>query len=487
MTDPTRPEASSSSHKADPDQNPPRPPNAWILYRSDKLKALPSPEPGMPRKPQADISKIISSMWRMESTAVRSEYEHLSEVKKAEHHTKYPHYRFQPKKKSEKDRIRAEKQAMKERARKSRKQNARSRRGIAPAPQPLFTTEARFGPAGPSPPASGSSTPPTSLGGGQFQFTIHSQPMPPANRPTPPTNHPTPSASTSAVYPPPPVSASFPSLAAPQPGVPQRPPSASDWQPRTHEQQQQDRQTQQFNSLWLDTGSQLPPPENTNHPQEYLHVPVPNQPSQQPLGWSLDDPAPLTDPAFFQSNQDNQPLQAVLDATDDPNVFDISGLDFRNLFDGSQDIEVTFGVNRATPFDPNSFSMLENLLGPWEPPVDLQLDQNAAGSSSRSFLNGPYDTSRSSSGTLGFDSYSLENYVDDVQHSQYEEEVIPLEQVQNSIPQDDNKEDSVVLGPFVPPTGAGNSARRVAADWRHTIRRTPEPEVTREVVWSSLT
>ncbi|CAE6480075.1 unnamed protein product [Rhizoctonia solani] len=45
---------------------PPRPPNAWILYRSDKLKELATQQTSGPRKPQAEISKIISQMWQQE-------------------------------------------------------------------------------------------------------------------------------------------------------------------------------------------------------------------------------------------------------------------------------------------------------------------------------------------------------------------------------------------------------------------------------------
>jgi len=126
----------------------PRPPNAWILYRSDKLKAIAAGDeiPGLdsvmaelgvsgsssfderekkgsdkdeddgsaktqaktkkkgkkgckePTEallslgsgktgrglPQADISKMISILWKRESEAVRAEYERRSEMKKAE-------------------------------------------------------------------------------------------------------------------------------------------------------------------------------------------------------------------------------------------------------------------------------------------------------------------------------------------------------------------------------------------------------------------
>ncbi|PVG02983.1 hypothetical protein CPB86DRAFT_811111 [Serendipita vermifera] len=93
---------------------PPRPANAWILYRSDKMKGM-VPEPGQPRQPQADISKLIAAMWKNENPEVRAHYEALSDMKKAEHLALYPGYRFQPMKKADKDKFRAEKKAEKER------------------------------------------------------------------------------------------------------------------------------------------------------------------------------------------------------------------------------------------------------------------------------------------------------------------------------------------------------------------------------------
>ena len=143
--------ANSSLSKATGSSRPtktPRPPNAWILYRSDKLKAIAagdtikgleavmtelypsgssagtSNESGdaeesntgseikrkKPRKPkakkgakeptegllslgrgktgrglpQADISKMISMLWKQESPEVRTQYERMSEMKKQE-------------------------------------------------------------------------------------------------------------------------------------------------------------------------------------------------------------------------------------------------------------------------------------------------------------------------------------------------------------------------------------------------------------------
>ena len=83
---------------------PRRPANAWILYRSDKMKILKPTEPSAPRRTQADISKLIAEMWKNEREEVKKYYETLSDLAKAEHHAQYPTYRFQPAKRTEKPR-----------------------------------------------------------------------------------------------------------------------------------------------------------------------------------------------------------------------------------------------------------------------------------------------------------------------------------------------------------------------------------------------
>ncbi|KAH7335942.1 high mobility group box domain-containing protein, partial [Rhizoctonia solani] len=80
----------------------PRPPNAWILYRSDKLKELATNQPPGPRKPQAEISKIISQLWQSEGPETKGMYEARAEEKKAEHAALYPDYKFAPMKKEDK-------------------------------------------------------------------------------------------------------------------------------------------------------------------------------------------------------------------------------------------------------------------------------------------------------------------------------------------------------------------------------------------------
>lgn len=68
--------------------HPPRPPNAFILYRSEQIKIL--KEGGAPKKPQSDISKLIGGMWRSESVEVRRWFEHQAELKKLEHAETFP-------------------------------------------------------------------------------------------------------------------------------------------------------------------------------------------------------------------------------------------------------------------------------------------------------------------------------------------------------------------------------------------------------------
>ncbi|KAF9230852.1 hypothetical protein BU15DRAFT_83101 [Melanogaster broomeanus] len=147
---------------------PPRPPNAWILYRSDRLKDLP---PSKERRAQADVSKLISDLWKNEKEEVKLEYERMADARKAEHQRMYPSYRFQPMKKEDKERIREERKQEREQARLAKKSKGRGATAAttsAPTHLPwsmpchhilCHLPEARFGPAGPSPPLSAASSP----------------------------------------------------------------------------------------------------------------------------------------------------------------------------------------------------------------------------------------------------------------------------------------------------------------------------------------
>ncbi|KAG6891760.1 hypothetical protein C0992_006181 [Termitomyces sp. T32_za158] len=98
----------------------PRPPNSWILYRSDMVALLAPPPPGTTRS-QADVSRIISSMWKTEKPEVKAEYERRAEVKKFEHAAMYPNYRYMPKSKELKEELR---KAKEERRKKKNKRDS---------------------------------------------------------------------------------------------------------------------------------------------------------------------------------------------------------------------------------------------------------------------------------------------------------------------------------------------------------------------------
>jgi hypothetical protein len=127
-----------AKNKAGAGAKPPRPPNAWIIYRSDKLQNLPPPPLGQPKPTQAEVSKIIAAQWRAESAEVRATYDDRAETAKAEHARMYPDYRFAPMKKADKDRIREEKRQAKEQERAGRRVRARV------APYPLPSTASPF-------------------------------------------------------------------------------------------------------------------------------------------------------------------------------------------------------------------------------------------------------------------------------------------------------------------------------------------------------
>lgn len=84
----------------------PRPPNAWILYRSEKFREIQQSRneqsrSGSSEKPksQAEISRIVSQMWQNETSAVKQKFEALADEKKLAHQRMYPTYRYRPKKK----------------------------------------------------------------------------------------------------------------------------------------------------------------------------------------------------------------------------------------------------------------------------------------------------------------------------------------------------------------------------------------------------
>ena len=66
-----------------------RPPNAWILYRSDKLWELKEAKATI-KTPQAELSKMIGERWRSEGLEVKRKYELQALARKQEHDNKHP-------------------------------------------------------------------------------------------------------------------------------------------------------------------------------------------------------------------------------------------------------------------------------------------------------------------------------------------------------------------------------------------------------------
>jgi HMG (high mobility group) box len=97
---------STSSQKIKPAQNP------WILYRSDTLKTL---SPVDRRRPQQELSKLISARWRQESREVKEIYAIQAEKEKIEHKRLYPDYVFRPRKKNRGNSPPEEKQTIRKR------------------------------------------------------------------------------------------------------------------------------------------------------------------------------------------------------------------------------------------------------------------------------------------------------------------------------------------------------------------------------------
>ncbi|KAJ8463303.1 hypothetical protein ONZ45_g17629 [Pleurotus djamor] len=77
----------------------PRPPNAWILYRADKLMQLKQSANYGDALQQSHASKIIGQMWKQEPQDVRDYYDRLARQKKEEHKVMHPGYKYQPKSK----------------------------------------------------------------------------------------------------------------------------------------------------------------------------------------------------------------------------------------------------------------------------------------------------------------------------------------------------------------------------------------------------
>ncbi len=92
--DPSR----SSGEEDQAESRPPRPPNAWILYRAAKsahiraeIEEAADPQQRVSsRQRQSEVSKQLSQMWKAESKEVKDHYGALAEEKRSEHRLRYP-------------------------------------------------------------------------------------------------------------------------------------------------------------------------------------------------------------------------------------------------------------------------------------------------------------------------------------------------------------------------------------------------------------
>ncbi|KAF9219590.1 hypothetical protein BS17DRAFT_384255 [Gyrodon lividus] len=415
MTGPIRsnPIAGSSRQQPAYKVQPPRPPNAWILYRSDRLKDLP---PSKERRAQADVSKLISEMWKNEKEEVKLEYERMADARKAEHQRLYPSYRFQPMKKEDKERIREERKQEREQARlakKSRGRSATAATTTAPTAPPLayatpaylmptgyppqmgmphpytvpYQPEARFGPAGPSPPLSAASSP------NETSASPEPQPRPEENT--------APSTSTSARPSPSPESQVSSSSSQPLPAntlyLPQQPPLPGSQQPSPNPYATQTLPQSQPSgpSQW-----QLPPSQPQLPPTQGAMLPVPqlqwnDMPSTQFLHIDSQNPEEFLnfDIAFnhaqsfteFQQGISNDglpfdALQGLLSMTGESGVFSLSNINPSDLLAHPLgELEVAMG-SQASAYDFNGdlfanfdFSLLEQPLQPNQA-INLDID-----------------------------------------------------------------------------------------------------------------
>lgn len=78
-------------------KKPPRPPNAFILYRKNQQAHILRQNANLCNN---DVSRIIGSMWNGESPAVKEQFHLLAQEMKEKHRAMYPMYRYCPRKAS---------------------------------------------------------------------------------------------------------------------------------------------------------------------------------------------------------------------------------------------------------------------------------------------------------------------------------------------------------------------------------------------------
>ena len=92
----------------------PRPSNSFILYRREKHAEIMAQYKGAKALNNNVISKIVASMWKQESSEIKSFYSGKAEEEKRLHMLKYPDYKYRP-----------------------RKNSSKGKNGLSPKPSPL--------------------------------------------------------------------------------------------------------------------------------------------------------------------------------------------------------------------------------------------------------------------------------------------------------------------------------------------------------------
>jgi len=92
---------STSSNTKNKVKKPPRPPNAFILYRRAKQPGIVAKNQGISNN---DVSKEIGRMWHDEPPEVRQKFQRMADAAKQEHMKKYPEYRYRPRRPQERKR-----------------------------------------------------------------------------------------------------------------------------------------------------------------------------------------------------------------------------------------------------------------------------------------------------------------------------------------------------------------------------------------------
>ncbi|CAL1707798.1 unnamed protein product [Somion occarium] len=142
-------------------QKAPRPPNAWIIFRSSRSKEL-RVQFGS-QFSQAQLSKMISAQWKEISPEQLAYYESRAEDEKQKHRLMYPDYKYAPVSKAEKLRIREQEKQERQLA-KAMKNEKPAAEISTPPPMMLgqqvpYHVAAQYGSMGPSPPYTSGSLP----------------------------------------------------------------------------------------------------------------------------------------------------------------------------------------------------------------------------------------------------------------------------------------------------------------------------------------